>query len=147
MALFGHLPVFLELSGPPPVSWTDWKKMFHAYLEAAGAIDWNDARRASVLVSMLGREGQRKYFASAELEARTTPSNAASAPAFAPHSSAPAASKFDSLVTQLDRLFSASTNPLVERHEFTSRRQLPGESFLDYVTVLKLRKPYDASSA
>ncbi|KAH7963876.1 hypothetical protein HPB52_023749 [Rhipicephalus sanguineus] len=69
---------------------------------------------------MLGREGQRKYFASAELEeARTTPSNAASAPAFAPDSSAPAASKFDSLVKQLDRLFAASTNPLVERHEFT----------------------------
>ncbi|KAH7984640.1 hypothetical protein HPB52_023383 [Rhipicephalus sanguineus] len=114
MALFGHLPVFLELSGPPPVPWTDWKKMFHAYLEAAGGIDWNDARRASVLVSMLGREGQRKYFASAELEeARTTPSNAASAPAFAPDSSAPAASMFDSLVKQLDRLFAASTNPLL----------------------------------
>ncbi|KAH8033086.1 hypothetical protein HPB51_006091 [Rhipicephalus microplus] len=58
-------------------------------------------------------------------------------PASDPDSSAPAVTKYDSLVKQLDRLFAASTNPLVERHEFTSRRQLPGESFLDYATVLK----------
>lgn len=120
--------------------------MFQAHLEAAGGSDWTDARRASALVSLLGREGQRKYFAAAEQEearnetsnaASTTPSNAASTPASDPDSLASAVSKFDSLVKQLDRLFAASTNPLVERHEFTSRRQLPGESFLDYVTVLK----------
>ncbi|KAH7951016.1 hypothetical protein HPB52_004256 [Rhipicephalus sanguineus] len=138
MALFEHLSVFLELPGPPPVPWTNWKKMFQAHLEAAGGNDWNDARRASALVSLLGREGQRKYFAATEQEeALTTPSNAASVPASDADSSAPAVSKFDSLVKQLDRLFAASTNPLVERHQFTSRRQLPGESFLDYVTVLK----------
>lgn len=134
MALFEHLPVFLELPGPPPVPWTNWKKMFQAHLEAAGGSDWNDARRASALVSLLGREGQRKYFAAAEQEearnetsnaASTTPSNAASTPASDPDSLASAVSKFDSLVKQLDRLFAASTNPLVERHEFTSWRQLP----------------------
>ncbi|KAH7956131.1 hypothetical protein HPB52_006296 [Rhipicephalus sanguineus] len=138
IALFEHLSVFLELPGPPPVPWTNWKKVFQAHLEGAGGSDWNDARRASALVSLLGREGQRKYFAATEQEeAQTTPSNAASAPASDPDCSAPAVSKFDSLVKQLERLFAASTNPLVELHEFTSRRQLPGESFLDYVTVLK----------
>ncbi|XP_049275392.1 uncharacterized protein LOC119405542 [Rhipicephalus sanguineus] len=45
--------------------------------------------------------------------------------------------QFDSLVKQLAWLFATSTNSLFERHEFTRRPQLPGESFLDYVTVLK----------
>ncbi|XP_037280269.2 uncharacterized protein LOC119173568 [Rhipicephalus microplus] len=58
-------------------------------------------------------------------------------PASDPDSSAPAVRKYDSLVKQLNRLFAASTNPLVEGHKFTSCRQLPGESFLDFVTVLK----------
>lgn len=120
--------------------------MFQAHLEAAGGSDWNDARRAPALVSLLGREGQRRYFVAAEQEearhetsnAASTPSNAApTTPASDPDSSAPAVTKYDSLVKQLDRRFAVSTNPLVERHEFTSRRQLPGESFLDYVTVLK----------
>ncbi|KAH7956856.1 hypothetical protein HPB52_012956 [Rhipicephalus sanguineus] len=116
-----------------------WQKE-PAHLEAAGGSDWKDARHASALVSLLGREGQRKYFAAAEQEeARTTLSNAASAQASDPESSAPATLKFDSLVKQLDRLFAASTNPLVKRHEFTSQRQLPTESFLDYVTVLKAK--------
>ncbi|KAH7975800.1 hypothetical protein HPB52_005356 [Rhipicephalus sanguineus] len=92
MALFEHLSVFLELPGPPPVPWTNWKKIFQAHLEAAGGNDWNDARRASALVSLLGREGQRKYFAATEQEeALTTPSNAASV------------SKFDSLILSLAR--------------------------------------------
>ncbi|KAH7969012.1 hypothetical protein HPB52_013610 [Rhipicephalus sanguineus] len=146
MALFKHLPVFLELPGPPPIPWPNWKKLFQAHLEAAGASDWKGPLRASALVSLPRREGQRKYFAAAEQEeARTTPSNAASTtlrssaastPASETDSSAPAVSKFDTLVEQLDRLSAASINPLVERHEFTSR-QLPGENFLDYVIVLK----------
>ncbi|KAH7935797.1 hypothetical protein HPB52_013596 [Rhipicephalus sanguineus] len=124
----GH-PRFRGLTG---------RKCFSPTSRRPAAADWNDARRASALVSLLGREGQRKYFAATEQEeALTTPSNAASVPASDADSSAPAVSKFDRLVKQLDRLFAASTNPLVERHEFTSRRQLPGESFLDYVTVLK----------
>ncbi|XP_077538135.1 uncharacterized protein LOC144150167 [Haemaphysalis longicornis] len=123
----------------------------NAHLEAAGGSDWNDGRRASALVSVLGREGQRRYFAEAEQDEarRDAASNVTDAHVTSPivtdsatdcsvtASSAPAISKFDQLLEQLDRLFAASTNTLVERHEFTSRRQFRGESFLEYVTALK----------
>ncbi|KAH7942832.1 hypothetical protein HPB52_001614 [Rhipicephalus sanguineus] len=126
-AVAAHVASRVQSSGPrrrtPPANTTTRRRGCSSprfrprqkeptHLEAAGGSDWNDARQASALISLLGQEGQRKYFAPAEQEeARTTRSNAASDP----NSSAPTASKFDSLVKQLDRLFTASTNPLVEQ--------------------------------
>ncbi|XP_072146235.1 uncharacterized protein [Dermacentor andersoni] len=118
-----------------------------AHLEAAGGGDWTDARRASALVSALGREGQRKYFADEEQEAARQLTSAASASSEAARQSTgaastssdavPPASEFQKLLQRLDRLFAASTNVLAERHEFTSRRQFEGEGFLEFVTALK----------
>ncbi|KAH7955542.1 hypothetical protein HPB52_001238 [Rhipicephalus sanguineus] len=48
-----------------------------------------------------------------------------------------ATTEYDTLLQFLDGLFAESTNVLVERHLFTSRKQLPGETFLDFVTALK----------
>ncbi|XP_072142329.1 uncharacterized protein [Dermacentor andersoni] len=118
-----------------------------AHLEAAGGGDWTDARRASALVSALGREGQRKYFADEEQEAARQLTSAASASSEAARQSTgaastssdavPPASEFPRLLERLDRLFAASTNVLAERHEFTSRKQFEGEGFLEFVTALK----------
>ncbi|XP_075540071.1 uncharacterized protein LOC142574979 [Dermacentor variabilis] len=118
-----------------------------AHLEAAGGGDWTDARRASALVSALGREGQRKYFADEEQEAARQLTSAASASSEAARQSTgaasttsdavPPASEFPRLLQRLDRLFAASTNVLAERHEFTSRKQFEGEAFLEFVTALK----------
>ncbi|XP_075550773.1 uncharacterized protein LOC142584554 [Dermacentor variabilis] len=118
-----------------------------AHLEAAGGGDWTDARRASALVSALGREGQRKYFADEEQEAARQLTSAASASSEAARQSTgaastssdavPPASEFPRLLQRLDRLFAASTNVLAERHEFTSRKQFEGEGFLEFVTALK----------
>ncbi|XP_077537405.1 uncharacterized protein LOC144149627 isoform X1 [Haemaphysalis longicornis] len=150
MGLFDNLPVFLELPVPPPIPWHNWRKLFQAHLEAAGGSEWSDGRRASALVSVFGREGQRRYFVETEQEeARRDASNVTDSNVINPNvtnsaadssvtaSSASAILKFDQLVEQLDRLFSASINTFVERHEFTSRRQLQGESFLEYVAVVK----------
>ncbi|XP_072141687.1 uncharacterized protein [Dermacentor andersoni] len=147
MASFtANLPVFLELPGPPLIPWHRWKKIFQAHLEAAGGGDWTDARRASALVSALGREGQRKYFADEEQEAARQLTSAASASSEAARQSTGAAStssdavppaSFPRLLERLDRLFAASTNVLAERHEFTSRKQFDGEGFLEFVTALK----------
>ncbi|XP_072143038.1 uncharacterized protein [Dermacentor andersoni] len=118
-----------------------------AHLEAAGGGDWTDARRASALVSALGREGQRKYFADEEQEAARQLTGAASPSSEAARQSTgaastssdavPPASEFPRLLERLDRLFAASTNVLAERHEFTSRKQFEGEGFLEFVTALK----------
>ncbi|XP_072144703.1 uncharacterized protein [Dermacentor andersoni] len=118
-----------------------------AHLEAAGGGDWTDARRASALVSALGREGQRKYFADEEQEAARQLTSAASASSEAARQSTgaastssdavPPASEFPRLLQRLDRLFAESTNVLAERHEFTSRKQFDGEGFLEFVTALK----------
>nr|XP_054920362.1 uncharacterized protein LOC129381481 [Dermacentor andersoni] len=118
-----------------------------AHLEAAGGGDWTDARRASALVSALGREGQRKYFADEEQEAARQLTGAASPSSEAARQSTgaastssdavPPASEFPRLLERLDRLFAASTNVLAERHEFTSRKQFDGEGFLEFVTALK----------
>ncbi|XP_072142127.1 uncharacterized protein [Dermacentor andersoni] len=118
-----------------------------AHLEAAGGGDWTDTRRASALVSALGREGQRKYFADEEQEAARQLTGAASPSSEAARQSTgaastssdavPPASEFPRLLERLDRLFAASTNVLAERHEFTSRKQFEGEGFLEFVTALK----------
>ncbi|XP_070394438.1 uncharacterized protein [Dermacentor albipictus] len=147
MAFTANLPVFLEVPGPPLIPWYRWKKIFQAHLEAAGGGDWTDARRASALVSALGREGQRKHFAAEEQEAARQLTSAASASSEAARQSTGAASttsdavppalEFPRLLQRLDRLFAASTNVLAERHEFTSRKQFEGEGFLEFVTALK----------
>lgn len=104
---------------PPPILWPNWKKMFQAHLEAAGGCDWSDARRASALVSVLGWERQRKYFADADQQKARNISITAIG------SSSPVVSKYEKLVEQLHRLFAASANTLVERHEFTGMVTTP----------------------
>ncbi|KAH7952410.1 hypothetical protein HPB52_022840 [Rhipicephalus sanguineus] len=73
-ALFANLPPFLDLPYSPPIPWHLWRKIFQVHLKAAGGSGWEDKRRASALISVLGIEGQRKYFAAQEqLEAQRSP--------------------------------------------------------------------------
>ncbi|KAH7985407.1 hypothetical protein HPB52_025659 [Rhipicephalus sanguineus] len=89
-----------------------------------------DERRASALLCALGIEGQRKYFAAQkQLESQGGP-NAA-------HTANATTTDYDTLLQFLDGLFAETMNVLAERHLFTSRKQLPGETFLDFVTALK----------
>ncbi|KAH7947908.1 hypothetical protein HPB52_016798 [Rhipicephalus sanguineus] len=142
-AHFANLPPFLNVPGKPSIPWHLWKKIFQVHLKAAGGSGWEDERRASALISVLGIEGQRKYFAAQEqLEAQGGPNatHTASTPTAADSgtvSTDAATTEYDTLLQFLDGLFAESTNVLAERHLFTSRKQLPGETFLDFVTALK----------
>ncbi|KAH7945194.1 hypothetical protein HPB49_007809 [Dermacentor silvarum] len=65
--LFANLPPFLNVPGTPPILWHKWKKKnFRVHLKATGGSGWEDERRAPALLSALGIEGQRKYFAAQE---------------------------------------------------------------------------------
>ncbi|KAH7984492.1 hypothetical protein HPB52_021844 [Rhipicephalus sanguineus] len=73
-ALFANLPPFHNVPGKPPIPWHLWRKIFQAHLKAAGGGGWEDERRASALLCVLGIEGQRKCFAAQEqLEAQGGP--------------------------------------------------------------------------
>ncbi|KAH7967677.1 hypothetical protein HPB52_001561 [Rhipicephalus sanguineus] len=48
-----------------------------------------------------------------------------------------ATTEYDTLLQFLDWLFAETTNVLAKRHLFTSREQLPGETFLEFVAALK----------
>ncbi|KAH7943789.1 hypothetical protein HPB52_011740 [Rhipicephalus sanguineus] len=142
-ALFANLPPFLDVPGTPPIPWHKWKNIFQVHLKAAGGSGWEDERRASALLSALGVEGQRKYFAAQEqLEAQGVQNapHTASTPAAlgtGAVSTTEAATEYDTLLQFLDGLFAETTNVLAERHLFTSREQLPGETFLEFVAALK----------
>ncbi|KAH7984617.1 hypothetical protein HPB52_023287 [Rhipicephalus sanguineus] len=135
-APFANLPPFLNAPGKPPIPWHIWHKIFQVHLKAAGGSGWEDERRASVLLCALGIEGQRKYFAAQEqLEAEGAVT--ASGSGTVPKTGAATATTYDTVLQFLDGLFAETTNVLAERHLFTSRKQLPGETFLDFVTALK----------
>ncbi|KAH7947358.1 hypothetical protein HPB52_010488 [Rhipicephalus sanguineus] len=135
-APFANLPPFLNAPGKPPITWHIWHKIFQVHLKAAGGSGWEDERRASALLCALGIEGQRKYFAAQEqLEAEGAVT--ASGSGTVPKTEAATATTYDTVLQFLDGLFAETTNVLAERHLFTSRKQLPGEMFLDFVTSLK----------
>ncbi|KAH7968218.1 hypothetical protein HPB52_007031 [Rhipicephalus sanguineus] len=142
-AHFANLPSFLNVPGKPSIPWHLWKKIFQVHLKAAGGSGWEDERRASALISVLNIEGQRKYFAAQEqLEAHGGPNatHTASTPTAADSgtvSTDAATTEYDTLLQFLDGLFAESTNVLAERHLFTSREQLPGKTFLEFVAALK----------
>ncbi|KAH7983059.1 hypothetical protein HPB52_008899 [Rhipicephalus sanguineus] len=135
-APFANLPPFLNAPGKPPIPWHIWHKIFQVHLKAAGGSGWEDERRASALLCALGIEGQRKYFAAQEqLEAEGAVTAYGSGTV--PKTEAATATTYDTVLQFLDGLFAETTNVLAERHLFTSRKQLPGETFLDFVTALK----------
>ncbi|KAH7975523.1 hypothetical protein HPB52_002619 [Rhipicephalus sanguineus] len=133
-AHFAKLPLFLNVPGKPSIPWHLWKKIFQVHLKAAGGSGWEDERRASALISLLGIEGQRKYFAAQEqLEAEADGTVTASGSGTVPKTEAATATAYDTVLQFLDGLFAETTNVLAERHLFTSREQLPGETFLDFM--------------
>ncbi|KAH7985558.1 hypothetical protein HPB52_025566 [Rhipicephalus sanguineus] len=137
-ALFAKLPPFLDVPGTPPGPWHLWKNIFQVHLKVAGGSGWEDERRASALISVLGIEGQRKYFAAQEqLEAEADGAVTASGSGTVPKTEAATATVYDTVLQFLDGLYAKTTNVLAERHLFTGRKQLPGETFLNFVTALK----------
>ncbi|KAH7983585.1 hypothetical protein HPB52_012990 [Rhipicephalus sanguineus] len=104
-------------------------------MKAAGGSGWEDERRASALLCALGIEGQCKYFTAQEqLEVEADGAVTASGSGTVPKTET--ATAYDTVLQFLDGLFAETTNVLAERHLFTSRKQLPGETFLDFVTAL-----------
>ncbi|KAH7935999.1 hypothetical protein HPB52_016348 [Rhipicephalus sanguineus] len=142
-APFANLSQFLNAPGKPPIPWHIWHKIFQEHLKAAGGSGWEDERRASALLCALGIEGQRKYFAVQEqLEAQGGPhaTHTASTPTASDSgtvSTDAVTTEYDTFLQFLDGFFAETRNVLAERHDFTSRKQVPGETFLDFVTALK----------
>ncbi|KAL1476847.1 hypothetical protein MTO96_036189 [Rhipicephalus appendiculatus] len=140
---------FLSAPGTPPVPWKRWLKLFKAYLVSIGGSDWPAERKAALLLTSLGAEGQRLYFNNEEVKQATAVSVATDAPLGAPQSEASTAPVSTSvrrtgesdecteLLNNLNLLFQDATNFIVERHQFCRRLQLPGEPFTQYVTELK----------
>ncbi|KAH7976031.1 hypothetical protein HPB52_008364 [Rhipicephalus sanguineus] len=110
-AHFAKLPPFLNVPGKPSIPWHLWKKIFQVHLKAAGGSGWEDERRASALISLLGIEGQRKYFAAQEqLEAEADGTVTASGSGTVPKTEAATATAYDTVLQFLDGLFAETTN-------------------------------------
>ncbi|KAH7947376.1 hypothetical protein HPB52_010998 [Rhipicephalus sanguineus] len=121
-ALFANLPPFLDVPGTPPIPWHKWKKIFQVHLKAAGGSGWEDERRASALISVLGIQGQRKYFAAQEqLEAQGGPNATHTA-------STPTAADSGTRVMRMGlqhRLPAAAISPVLEEMGTGLRSRLP----------------------
>ncbi|KAH7969677.1 hypothetical protein HPB52_021025 [Rhipicephalus sanguineus] len=87
------------------------------FLNAAGGTGWEDKKRVSALISALGIEGQRKYFAAQEqLEAQADGTVTASSSGTVPKTEAATETEYDTVLRFLDGLFTETTNVLAERH-------------------------------
>ncbi|KAH7947328.1 hypothetical protein HPB52_010082 [Rhipicephalus sanguineus] len=143
-ALFANHPPFLNGPGKPPIPWHIWQKIFQVHLKAAGGSGWEDERCASALLCALSIKGQRKCFAAQEqLEAEADGGSGT-----VPKTESATTTAYDTVLQFLDGLFAETMNVLAERHLFTSRKQLPSETFLNFVTALKekaLSCKYDAT--
>ncbi|XP_070377118.1 uncharacterized protein [Dermacentor albipictus] len=128
MAFVPHMPPFLALPGTPAVPWLTWKRYFRTFLEATGGEALQNERKKAILLSNLGFEGQRLYY---DLASQTDQT----------------ATTFEDVLRIFDHHYEESTNPLVHRIIFRERKQLPGETFQDFVTVLQRLAPACAFGA
>ncbi len=48
---------FQDHGGPPPVAWTEWKRMFDTYMDAIDSDLFSDKRKTALLLHSLGAEG------------------------------------------------------------------------------------------
>ncbi|XP_072141017.1 uncharacterized protein [Dermacentor andersoni] len=122
MAFVPHMPPFLALPGTPVVPWLPWKRYFRTFLEATGGEALQDERKKAILLSNLGFEGQRLYY---DLASQTDQTH----------------TTFEDVLRIFDQHYEECTNPLVHRIIFRDRKQLPGETFQDFVTVLQRLAP------
>ncbi|KAH7946697.1 hypothetical protein HPB52_003456 [Rhipicephalus sanguineus] len=127
------------------VPWKRWLKLFNAYLVSVGGGDWSAERKAALLLTSLGAEGQRQYFNNEDVKQATAVSVPADATSTAPQPQVSTAARrtgasdeYTKLLNNLNLLFEDATNFIVERHQFCRRLQLPGEPFTQYVAELKL---------
>ena len=139
---------FLSAPGTPPVPWKRWLMLLKAYLVSVGGSDWSAERKAALLLTSLGAEGQRQYFNNEEVKQATAVSVPTDATFTAPQpqvSTAPvspserrtgASDEYTELLNTLNLLFENATNFIVERHQFCRRLQLPDEPFTQYVAEL-----------
>ncbi|KAL1478847.1 hypothetical protein MTO96_052331 [Rhipicephalus appendiculatus] len=140
----------LSAPGTPPVPWKRWLKLFKACLVSVGGNDWSAERKASLLLTSLGAEGQRQYFNNEEVKQATAVSVDTDTTLGAPqtqYSTVPLSTsvrrtgesdEYMELLNYLNLLFEDATNFMVERHQFCMRLQLSGEPFTQYVAELKL---------
>ncbi|XP_064467533.1 uncharacterized protein LOC135378433 [Ornithodoros turicata] len=128
-------PPFLPTPGAPAVPWPQWKQVFVNYLEAVGGDAFPAKRRKAILLNSLGVQGQRILYG---LPPDTSPPPLPTASGSDDAKKADSAlDDYDFALRALDKHFIATTNELVERHRFRSRRQLPGMPLQDFVTSLR----------
>ncbi|KAH7967862.1 hypothetical protein HPB52_003601 [Rhipicephalus sanguineus] len=115
-------PLFLSTPGDPPIPWSDWKLIFHAYADAAGKDADKPERRKALLLNALGHAGLKLYCTS----------NAANASATTPSSDV-----FQNAVALFDEHFKDASCDYVAHWKFQERRQLPSEPVADFISSLR----------
>ena len=114
--------------------WEEWIENFEIYLEArGGTATWSDSRKVALLRHCLGTEGQAQYRAIQDQPAEGE-------------------NEYAKTITRLRKRFSSEKGLIESRLEFASRKQLPAESFREFVGALqrlakKCRFPLTAEEA
>ncbi|KAH7955590.1 hypothetical protein HPB52_001676 [Rhipicephalus sanguineus] len=66
-------PSFLSSPGDPPITWSDWKLIFQAYADAAGADGTKPERRKALLLNSLGQAGLKVFYTVTAANATPSP--------------------------------------------------------------------------
>lgn len=126
-------PPFLSSPGHPVIPWEQWIQAFKNYMVASGASDLPAMRRKAILLNCLGLEGQRIFQTlTSEDDPRLLASSAAGETL-----TSPGPDEFDRAIVILEDHYKSSVNVTAARHRFRRRAQAPGETAVDYVTVLR----------
>ena len=115
-------PFFLIDPGQPLVPWEEWIEVFENYLVALNAQEYPAERKKAILLSVLGREGQRifKYLPNILLP-----------------SSQEQLDVYTEAKQRLQVRFEKDTNVVLTRYKFYTQPQRNGECIDDFVTRLR----------
>ncbi|KAL1418771.1 hypothetical protein MTO96_025656 [Rhipicephalus appendiculatus] len=143
MATYGlpPLPPFLETPGDATISREQWRDDFTNFLEVTGMDVQPPLRKKAILLQCLGVEG-RHVFRTLGPELARTPDTTKAGPEASKlegedKMEASGRDSYTKALGLLERQFSSAVNVLVERRQFTLRRQLPNEPIREYVSALR----------
>lgn len=107
---------YLQCAGEPSIPWEQWKRSFAVYSLASGLVKMASARQAAILLTLVGEEARRQFFAIPDYDD----------------------TELEAVLETFDGLFNRQTSVTVARYKFRQRRQGPGESVSSFSTSLRL---------
>jgi hypothetical protein len=107
---------FLQYPGVPTIRWTQWIRSFHVYLLASGGTKFPSARKAAILLSCVGEEARRVFYAIPDADD----------------------SKIEEVETVFSRHYEHRISPTAARHRLRQRVQESGETITSFSSALRL---------